>query len=349
MKGGYVRLNSKKIDRRMHEQGIGPDALYHKAGVAPKTGRKALEGRQIRIGTARSILEALKVTNFPEYLLPASEDVTESKQNTGRSKRQIHEWDSLGFPSRVFETSNRLQYRVYKMKQRHVPNRFGRGKCYELCDVPTKDRKRLEEHLIRHTVICDQIGPHPQIPVNEKACPDPNGEDWWVIDKWVDGQTLEDVLKAGRLASGLLPRVMRQIAEGLKVLHDHQIIRRELSPRFVLLRKPDKNVVLTDFELGKILAGRPTVRADEWPEDPYRAPEIGGRNIDVTVDLFSWGRIFVHAATGQLPQQGAEAEVLDGVDLPKPVLRSVLKCARKRTSERPKTIDVVLKTLRGWA
>ena len=67
----------------------------------------------------------------------------------------------------------------------------------------------------------------------------------------------------------MLARVMRQIAEGLKALHAAEIIRRELSPRFVLLRESGiESVVLTDFELGKLFDGSPTVASD-WPSDPY--------------------------------------------------------------------------------
>ena len=348
MKGGYVRLDPQKINRLMIELGIGPHKLYGKAKVKPPCGRRALNGERIRIATAQQILKALEVKVISSFLQPDPEDTAEDKQSPGRAERHINEWDSVGLPSRFFETSNGLQYCVYKMVHRHLRDRVGRGKCYMLSHLPTKDRKRLEEHLTRHPDICDKIGPHPQIPVNKTGCPDPNGEDYWVIDKWVEGETLEETLKRRKLAARLLPRVMRQIAEGLKVMHDNGIIRRELSPQFVLLRETDKSVVLTDFELGKMLEGQPTVRPDEWLDDPYRAPEIGAKNIGVTVDLFSWGRIFVHAATGQLPQQGKEAGELARTGLRKSVIQVVMKCVSKTVRGRPKDIDAVLKALRGW-
>ena len=88
--------------------------------------------------------------------------------------------------------------------------------------------------------------------------------------------------------------VMTGIACGLKALHRAGIIRRELSPRFVLLREADDRPILMDLELAKLSEGVPTVSPQEWPEDPYRAIEVGGdAPIDARADLYSWGRIFV--------------------------------------------------------
>ena len=42
-----------------------------------------------------------------------------------------------------------------------------------------------------------------------------------------------------------------------------------------------------------------TVSAD-WPDDPYRAPEVEGGVADATTDLFSWARILLHAAASSL-------------------------------------------------
>ena len=69
------------------------------------------------------------------------------------------------------------------------------------------------------------------------------------------GPTLGELLLPQKLQAAILPRVMRQIAEGLKALHDAKVIRRDLSPSFILVREADQSVVLTDFELGKLFDG----------------------------------------------------------------------------------------------
>ena len=93
---------------------------------------------------------------------------------------------------------------------------------------------------------------------------------------------------------------MHGIGEGLQALHVAKIIRRELAPRFIILRAKDGAPVLTDFELAKLLEGRPTVAPKGgWPDDPNQATEVSGEGkqhekYDVP---FSWcARGFRHLA-----------------------------------------------------
>ena len=80
-----------------------------------------------------------------------------------------------------------------------------------------------------------------------------------VLDRFEEGTTLAERLVEGPLEGTSLKTVMTGIAVGLDALHREKIVRRELSPRFVLLRKKDLTPVLTDFELAKLLDGVPTV------------------------------------------------------------------------------------------
>ena len=52
---------------------------------------------------------------------------------------------------------------------------------------------------------------------------------------------------------------MKGIASGLKALHAAGVIRRELTPDFVLLNERDDRPILTDLELAKLIEGGPTV------------------------------------------------------------------------------------------
>jgi serine/threonine protein kinase len=140
---------------------------------------------------------------------------------------------------------------------------------------------------------------------------------------------------------------MTQIAEGLRQLHDAKIIRRELSPESIVLPAAGPSVVLTDFELAKLLDGNPTV-SEDWPVDLYRAPEVQTGEVDVRADFYSWGRIFVHAALGRLPPPGKDAEAVRMTALPKRVLRLLLRCLSRPRSRRPENAEVVLRSVRNW-
>ena len=75
----------------------------------------------------------------------------------------------------------------------------------------------------------------------------------------------------------------------------------------MLLRESNDRPILTDLELAKLGEGQPTVSPDEWPDDPYRALEVSGDGpVDARADIYSWARIFMHAATGCLDERGCE-------------------------------------------
>jgi serine/threonine protein kinase len=140
------------------------------------------------------------------------------------------------------------------------------------------------------------------------------------------------------------------IAAGLLALHEAKVVRRELSPRFVTLRKKDLSPVLTDFELAKLLDGAPTVSpAGGWPDDPYLAPEVVSRGtVDGRADLYSWGRVFVRCLTGRLPEPGADADAVRASALPAAVRSVLVACLALPRSDRPASAADVLKALRKW-
>jgi hypothetical protein len=67
---------------------------------------------------------------------------------------------------------------------------------------------------------------------------------------------------------------------------------------------------------------------------------------DYHVDLYSWGRILVHAASGSLPLPGKEPELIDTLELPEPVASITKRCVAQAWKERPRTTGEVLKAIR---
>ena len=133
-------------------------------------------------------------------------------------------------------------------------------------------------------------------------------------------------------------------------LHKAEVLRRELSPRFIILRADDFPI-LTDFELGKLFAGSRTVSNGAWQEDPYRAPEVetGETQPDkYQADLYSWGRIAVHLLAGWLPAAGKDGLAMQEVKVPKEVGQMVLACTEIGPSRRPDQMEAVLNVLKAW-
>lgn len=261
------------------------------------------------------------------------------------SPSQVLEWDIAEYLSGWHTTSNGLQYQRLRLCHRYLRNRLALAKCYELRHLSHAARDRLEGHLRRHVEVCERVGPHPNVAQNLTAAW--IGGLWWVLDRWEEGGTLSQRLEDGPLTEHGLKLVMTGIAQGLKALHASGIIRRELSTSCVLLRERTDQPVLCDLELAKLGEGGRTVAPEDWPDDPYRAIEVGGdAPIDERADIYSWGRIFVHAATGELLERGKER--LSAEIVPDDIWQLVLRCVAEPRSARPAKMTEVLSALKAW-
>lgn len=310
-----------------------------------KTLARIRQGLPVRRCTLECLSPHIGPQNLGRIIRHAADSTS---QNDGASRQnsddQLLEWTDTKYLTDWITVPNGLQYSVSKRRHRHIADTFARVKCYEMKFLTDEERRRFEVHLTRHPTVCRKLSPNPRIPINQGAFPDPNGEFWWVIDYWTEGTSLHDVLAVERLSVSEVIRIGRELAEGLKLLHDNGIVRRALDPKHVLLRAPDRSVLLTDFELAKLLGGAPTVGRD-WPPDPYRAPELGESEAAIGVDIYSWGRIMAYMALGVLPPTGSEKKSLHGSDLPEPLIDLVVRCVAGSPRSRPATVQHILDAL----
>ena len=341
---GLVELDAQKIQDQMRHCRTSKSELAIKAKVSRRTIDSVLEHGRCQARVAYSVAKALKLPGH-EDLMPDADHETASATMPSK-KRTIGEWVVLGKPTAWKSLSNGLQYKVWKMERRLVPGSFGRGKCYDLERMSDEERAETERRLMRHPAICDGIGRHPAIPTNKHAGFEGKNH-FWVIDVWEEGPSLSEVLKQGPLEPDRLPQVMRQIAEGLQVLHENKIARRELTPDFVVLRGSDHSVLLTDLELARILDGSPPTPLN-WKENPYVAPEVFSGKVDKRADLFSWGQILYHASAGKAPPKLPGTSLFDSLDLPRSVKEMAKSCVSISPSMRPRSFRKVVKAIRNW-
>jgi len=334
-----------KLKRLRVSAGLTVREFTEMAGLDPATARKILRGDPVFLKSLAMAGKRVFEIESPLELLHPAELQALGVQTDVPSPGQVLEWEIEEYLTGWQETSNGLQYQLVRLRHRFLQNRLARGKCYELRHLAIADRERLERHLGRHVEVCERVGPHPNVVQNITAA-DVGGL-WWVLDRWEEGSTLDRRLESGPLGEYELRFIMTGIAEGLEALHRADVIRRELSPRFVLLRESDDRPVLMDLELAKLSEGVPTVSPEEWPEDPFRAIEVGGDTpIDRRVDLYSWGRIFVHAACGSLGERGTES--LSDLSIPAEVQECVMQCIAVPRSQRPDNLDAVLAVMKAW-
>ena len=310
------------------------------------TVRKILRGEPVFLSSlSQAILRAFEIED-PMKVLHPEELAALGVQTEIPSADEVLEWKIEEYCSGWEKTSNGLQYQVLRLRHRYLNGRIARGKCYELRHLSVAERERIEAYLHRHADVCERIGAHPNIAQNLTAAL--VGGLWWVIDRWEEGETLEQRLAAGPLGEYELRFIMTGVAAGLAALHDADIIRRELTPKSVVLRASSDRPLLTDMELAKLASGGPTVSPEEWPDDPYRALEVNAdAPLDVRADVYSWGRIFVHGANGILPDRGMET-LPDGDLIPNAVREVVMQAVEPLPSSRPADIHAVLNAMKVW-
>ncbi|MBX3414032.1 MAG: protein kinase [Pirellulales bacterium] len=342
------RLDLAKLRRLRLQKGLTEQGLAKALKISRRTLQRVMRGSGVMMGTVARIAKFFDIADPTELLAPEELDTNGEARAQGRG-RLVGDWEVTQIIGPWETASNTLQWRLHRLTHLHLTERFGRGKLYDLGQLSDQDRQTYRDQLTRHPEVCGRIGQHPNIAVNLTALPDRTDGNWWVIDQWIEGVTLEHALAEGTLAPKLVPGVLRGIAEGLAALHRQSIVRRELSPQFILLREQDATPVLTDFELAKLLDANRTVANRYWQPDPYRAAEVvAGRDIDERADLYSWGRIAVHALGRQLPKSGSEEELLKEVRVPAGVRDVILACVRAPKSERPREIAPVLAAIKGW-
>jgi serine/threonine protein kinase len=246
----------------------------------------------------------------------------------------------------VKQAPNGLQYRLFKLVS--SSDNAARGKRYVLDHLSSDERRQVQEHLLRHTNVCNQVGDHPNITRHIEIKSAAGADLWWVIDEWLEGERLDKRIQRAVLAKDELLDIMAGIAAGLDCLHRNNVIMRQLSPLSVILRESTQSPVLVDFEMAKLLDRRPTVSPkDRWPDDDYRAPEVGGpRDPLPAADAYSWARILLHAASGSVPPAPGDDVVLLGqLDLPKSVAAIASKCLQLDPKKRPNDMTAIRRAL----
>ncbi len=137
----------------------------------------------------------------------------------------------------------------------------------------------------------------------------------YIVMEFVEGTSLGDILKKGKMQPGEVRQLMERCAHGLVTLHNRKIIHRDLKPDNIILKegKPE-NAKIVDFGIAKASElGKTVVEQGGFVGTPhYASPEqLYGRLIDERSDIYSLGLVLAHAATGKSLRAGlAPHEIL---------------------------------------
>lgn len=161
-----------------------------------------------------------------------------------------------------------------------------------------------------------------------------------VLEEYVEGETLDAILKRGRLKKRTACKIAVELCDALTVLHSEGIIHRDIKPSNVII-KPDGTAVLIDFSIAR--------RVNTHDKDTqllgtpgFAAPEQFGISQSVSsTDIYSLGVLMNMMLTGTHPSVG----------LVKGALRHVIKkCTAIEISKRYSDAAALKRAirLRAW-
>jgi len=191
--------------------------------------------------------------------------------------------------------ANGLQYTINELVSLQIGKRR-RGKWYDVSAIGSSNRRQFEAQVKRHAEVLAALEHEKHIHRYIDFFPDYDTRGYWVIEEWIDGDTLEVILQRGEQTTLDLRQIMYGIALGLKALHTKTpqkpvFIHRGLNPGAVIVERNTQRAILTNFELARS-EGLPTVVVDKFLPDPYCAPELDDpHSADIATDIYSWGAI----------------------------------------------------------
>jgi serine/threonine protein kinase len=196
----------------------------------------------------------------------------------------------------------------------------------------------------------------------------------FLVMEYIDGETLQERIRRGRLPLRLALEYLIQIADALDKAHRRDIVHRDLKPGNVILTK--SGVKLLDFGLAARRAGGGaagavsstdgeqalTVSGTIMGTVQYMAPEqLEGRPSDVRSDIFAFGAMAYEMLTGKRAFDGtSQASVISAIlrdeataitelvpEIPATLARTLARCLAKDPDERWQTANDLLFQLRS--
>jgi Protein kinase domain len=147
-----------------------------------------------------------------------------------------------------------------------------------------------------------------------------NGEDYFYAMEFVEGETLERLVKrAGRLQVKLALEIARQVSAGLVAVHKQKLVHRDIKPSNIMVNLEAEGAVtakIIDLGLAKAVYEASSQvgisAAGAFVGTPeFSSPEqFAGVAVDIRSDMYALGATFWYMLSGKAPFGGTAAELM---------------------------------------
>jgi serine/threonine-protein kinase len=168
-------------------------------------------------------------------------------------------------------------------------------------------RKALNKRFIREAQVAAQLH-HPNIVTIHDILFTP--ETGFIVMEFIEGRTLQSLLKSDRLPLATAVDVAAQVASALQYAHEHKIIHRDVKPANIMIT-PSFEARITDFGIAKSDGQTHLTMSGSLVGTPdYMSPEQAkGEDVDCRTDIFSLGCVLFECAAGEKPFSGGSLRV----------------------------------------
>ena len=195
---------------------------------------------------------------------------------------------------------------------------------------------------IHHRYVLELVGTHVKEPYR-------------IITRFCPGKSLFDRLHRGQspLSPQRLTMIAYQVAEGMRFLHSHCIVHRDLKTMNILLDENDA-AKIADFGLAGVMRDKDEVLMGGVGTPHYTAPEVLERKrYGPKVDTYSYGVILWEMAVKQIPfREKTHQEIYDHVvthgwrlplnnSIPEPLKKLINRCWSQNPNDRPEFSEIV--------
>ena len=126
----------------------------------------------------------------------------------------------------------------------------------------------------------------------------------FITMEFLEGETLANRIKRGRIPLDQAVTIARQLAAGLAEAHHNGVIHGDIKSNNVVLTKSNDGAVravITDFGLARMQGA---AKKGVWGTPGYMAPELWmGEPPSVASDIYALGIVFYEMATGEMPDR----------------------------------------------